>query len=66
MFLQVSYSLHNDEKFTSLGTLLGLPVELSNGIAVQTKQKTTMKLTYTDDLLVSKLAVWVLCTGNRA
>ena len=57
---------HNDAKVTSLGSLLGLPVELSNGITVQTKHKTTIKLTYTGDLLVSKLAVWVPCTGNRA
>ena len=28
---------HNDGKVTSLGSLLGLPVELSNGIAVETK-----------------------------
>ena len=28
---------HNDGKVTSLGSLLGLPVELANGIAVQTK-----------------------------
>ena len=31
---------HNDGKVTSLGSLLGLPVELSNGIAFQTKHKT--------------------------
>ena len=30
---------HNDGKVTSLGSLLGLPVELSNGITVQTKHK---------------------------
>ena len=57
---------HNDAKVTYLGSLLGLPVELSNGIAVQTKHKTTIKLTYTGDLLVSKLAVQVLCMGKRA
>ena len=57
---------HNNGKVTSLGSLLGLPVELSNGIAVQKKHKTTTKLTYTGDFLVSKLAVWVLCMGNRA
>ena len=28
---------HNDGKVTSLGSLLGLPMELSNGIVVQTK-----------------------------
>ena len=57
---------HNDGKVTSLGFLLGLPVQLSNGIAVQTKCKTTIKLRYTGDLLVSKLAVWVLCMDSRA
>ena len=57
---------HNDGKVTSLGSSLGLPVELSNGIAVQTKHETTIKHTHTDDLLVSKLAVWVPCMGNRA
>ena len=31
---------HNDGKVTCLGCLLGLPVELSNGIAVQAKHKT--------------------------
>ena len=45
--------------------MLGVPVELSNAIAVQTNTKTTIKLTYTSDLLVSKLAVWVPCMGNR-
>ena len=49
---------HNDAKVTSPGSLLGLPAELSNGIAVQTKLKTTIKLTYTGDLLAPKLAVW--------
>ena len=48
---------HNDEKVTSLGSLLGLPVELSHRIAVQTKHNKTVKLTYTGDLLVSKLTV---------
>ena len=56
----------NDGKVTSLGSLLGLPVELSNGIAAWTKHKTTIKLTYTGDLLVPKLTVWVPFTGNRA
>ena len=37
---------HNDEKFTSVGSLLGLPVKLSNGIAYQTKHKTTINQTY--------------------
>ena len=32
---------HNDAKVTSLGSLLGLRAELSNGIAVQTNHKTT-------------------------
>ena len=44
---------HNDRKVTSLGSFLGVPVELSNGIA----DKTTIKLTYKGDLLVSKLAL---------
>ena len=56
---------HNDAKVASLGSLLGLTVEWSNGIAVQTKHKTTVKLNYTGDLLVSKLDAWVLCMGNR-
>ena len=30
---------HNDGKVTSLGSLVGLPMELSNGIVVQTKHK---------------------------
>ena len=30
-----------------MGSLLGLPVELSNGIAVQMVHKTTIKLTFT-------------------
>ena len=30
---------HNDAKVTSLGSLLGLPAELSNGVAVQTKHE---------------------------
>ena len=30
---------HNDGEITSLGSLLGLRVELSNGIVVQTKHK---------------------------
>ena len=47
---------HKDGKVTSLGSLLGLPVELSNGIAVQTKHKTTIKLTYTGVKSTSKLA----------
>ena len=57
---------HNDGKVTSLGSLLGLPVKLPNGIAVQTNTKTTIKLTYKGDLLVSKPAVWVPSIGNRA
>ena len=55
-------SQHNDVEVTSLGSLLGMPVKLSNGIA----DKKTIKLTYTGDLLVSKLAVWLPCMGNRA
>ena len=66
----ISHQRHNrqyhDGKVTSLSSLLGLPVELSNGIAVQMIHKITIKLTYTSYLLVSKLAVWVLCIGNRA
>ena len=53
---------HDDGKVTCLGSLLGMPVKLSKGIA----DKTTIKLTYTGDLLVSKLTVWVPCMGNRA
>ena len=65
---QRHYGQHNDGKVMYLASLLGLPVELSNGIAVQTKHLgvPTIKLTYTSNLLVSKLAVWVPCTGNRA
>ena len=36
---QRHYRQHNDGKVTSLGSLLGLPVELSNGIAAQTKHR---------------------------
>ena len=46
---------HNDGKVSSLGSLLDVPVKLSNQIA----DKKTIKLTYTGDLLVSKLAVWI-------
>ena len=38
---------HNDGKVTSLGSLLGMPVELSNGIAVQKTQNQQYKPTYT-------------------
>ena len=34
---------HNDKNYTPLGALLGLPVELTNGVAVQEKHKTTVK-----------------------
>ena len=51
---------HNDGKVTSLGSLLGLPVELSNGIGVQTKHKTTIMFTYTGASMASKLAVFVV------
>ena len=47
------------------GSLLGLSVELSNGIAVQTKQKTTIKLTYTKVNGASKLAVWEVLHGEH-
>ena len=56
---------HNDGKVTSLGSLLGLPVELSNRIAVQTKHKTTIKLEYTKVNGVSTLAVWVVLHGEQ-
>ena len=52
---------HNDRKVTSLGSLLDMPVKLSNGIADKNNNQT-----YTGDLLVSKLVVWVPCMGNRA
>ena len=48
---------HNAAKVTSLGSLLVLPVELSNGVFVQTKHKTAIKLTYTKVNGASKLAV---------
>ena len=48
------------EKFTSLGSLLGMPVKLSNGIAGEHNNQTS----YTGDLLVPKLAVWVPCRGT--
>ena len=35
---------HNDGKVTSWGSLLGLPVEFSNGIAVQPNTKQQSKL----------------------
>ena len=38
---------HNDGKVTSLGSLLGMPVKLSNGIA---DQKKTIELTLTKGL----------------
>ena len=54
---------HNDGNFTFLYSLLGVPVQLSNGIA---EQKHQSNLHTQGDLLVSKVAVWVPCTGNRA
>ena len=56
---------HNDGKVTSLGSLLGVPVDLSNGIAVKTKHKTTIKLTYTGVKWSSKLAVWKVLHGEQ-
>ena len=53
------------QKVTSLGSLLGLRVELSNGIAVQTKHKTTIKLTYAEVNGASKLAVWMVLHGEQ-
>ena len=54
---------HNDAKITSLGSLLGVPVKLPDGIAEQKQQS---NLHTQGDLLVSKLAVWVPCMENRA
>ena len=56
---------HNDGKVNPLGSLIGLPAELSNGIAVQINTKTTIKITYKDDFLMSKLAVWVHAQGTE-
>ena len=53
---------HDDGNFTSLGSLLGVPVKLSNSIAEQKQQS---NLHTQGDLLVSKLAVWVPCLGSR-
>ena len=57
---------HNHTNNTSLGSLLGLPVELSKGIAVQqnTKQQSNLHTQ-----LLSGHPSWLfgrLCTGNRA
>ena len=54
---------HNDAKVTSLGSLLGVPVKLPNGFAEQNQQS---NLHTQEDLLISKLAFWVPCMGNRA
>ena len=56
---------HNDGKVTSLGSLLGVPVGLSSGIAVQTNTKTTIKLTFTRVSGASKLAVWEVLHGEQ-
>ena len=54
---------HNDAKVTSLCSLLDMPEKLPNGIAEQKQQS---NLHMQGDLLISKLAVWVSCSGNRA
>ena len=56
---------HNGTNNTPLGSLLGLPVELSNGIAVQEKHKTTIKCTYTGASRASKLAAWEVLHKNQ-
>ena len=52
---QRHYRQHNDGKVTSLGSLLGLPVEL---LLLRQNIETTIKLTYTRVNGASKLAVW--------
>ena len=49
---------HNDAKVTSLGSLLGVPVVMSNGIAVQTNKKHQSNL-HTKSL-------WAGCLGGPA
>ena len=53
---------HNDRKVTSLGSLLDMPVKLSNGIA---DKKTTIKLTYTRSLWALKLAAREVLHGEQ-
>ena len=51
------------QKFTSLDSLLGMPVKFSNGIADEKQQ---LNEQYTGGLTGIKLSVWVPCMGNRA
>ena len=53
---------HNDAKVTSLGSLLGVPVKLPNGI---TEQNNNQMYIHRRDLLVSKLAFWVPAWGTE-
>ena len=55
----------NNGKVTSLGSLLGLPVELSNRIAVQKNTKTTIRLTYTGVKWASELAAKEVLLGEQ-
>ena len=50
-------------KDSFLGSLLVLPMELWNGLMDETTIKYTEKQGH---LRLSKLAVWVLCTGHTA
>ena len=56
---------HNDGKVTSMASLLGMPVELSNGIAVQTKHENNNRPYEHSGLWASKLVVWEVLHGEQ-
>ena len=56
---------HNDTNNTSVGSLLGLPVQVSNGIAVQEKHNTTIKLNNNRFKGHPNWLFGMSCMGNR-